>query len=96
MVRRKALVLVAGGVGRVTNMSVDRRFSAPRQADPQVLVADNEAILAERPWKPERDCLDTIVAERLRGNACSRAGPEWNCGHGLGPDGEGPGRERIV
>jgi UDP-glucose 4-epimerase len=56
---------VLDSVDRVTNLRIERRFSARRAGDPPALVADNGAILAALPWRPERDRLDTIVADAL-------------------------------
>jgi UDP-glucose 4-epimerase len=56
---------VLDSVDRVTNLSIERRVSSRRPGDPPALVADNGAILATLPWRPERDQLDTIVADAL-------------------------------
>jgi UDP-glucose 4-epimerase len=56
---------VLESVDRVTNRPIDRRFSPRRAGDPPVLIADNQAILATLPWRPERDDLDTIVSDAL-------------------------------
>jgi UDP-glucose 4-epimerase len=56
---------VLDSVDRVTNMAIERRISPRRPGDPPALVADNRAILAALPWRPERDRLDTIVADAL-------------------------------
>jgi UDP-glucose 4-epimerase len=56
---------VLDSVDRVTNRKLER-WPAPRRAgDPPALVADNRAILATLPWRPERDDLDAIVADAL-------------------------------
>jgi UDP-glucose 4-epimerase len=52
-------------VDRITNRPVERRPMPRRAGDPPALVADNELILATLPWRPERDRLDTIVADAL-------------------------------
>jgi len=52
-------------VDRVTNRAVERRAMPRRAGDPPALVADNARILATLPWRPERDRLDTIVADAL-------------------------------
>jgi UDP-glucose 4-epimerase len=52
-------------VDRITNRAVERRPMPRRAGDPPVLVADNARILATLPWRPERDRLDTIVADAL-------------------------------
>ena len=56
---------VLDAVDRVTNMKLDRRMEPRRAGDPAELVADNRAILAALPWRPQRDDLDTIVADAL-------------------------------
>jgi UDP-glucose 4-epimerase len=52
-------------VDRVTNMTIERRFEGRRAGDPAALVADNRAILATLPWRPQHDDLDRIVADAL-------------------------------
>jgi UDP-glucose 4-epimerase len=52
-------------VDRITNRAVERRPMPRRAGDPPALVADNARILATLPWRPERDRLDTIVADAL-------------------------------
>jgi UDP-glucose 4-epimerase len=56
---------VLDAVDRVTNMRIERRFEGRRAGDPAALVADNSAILAALPWRPERDDLDGIVRDAL-------------------------------
>jgi len=56
---------VLDSVDRVTNRTIERRLAARRPGDPDVLVADNSRILATLPWRPQRDSLDTIVADAL-------------------------------
>ena len=56
---------VLDSVDRVTNLQIARRISPRRAGDPPALVADNQAILATLDWRPERDRLDTIVADAL-------------------------------
>ena len=56
---------VLNSVDRVTNMTIERRLEPRRAGDPDALVADNAKILATLPWRPERDDLDTIVADAL-------------------------------
>jgi UDP-glucose 4-epimerase len=56
---------VLDSVDRVTNLSIERRFSPRRAGDPPALIADNRAILATLDWRPQRDDLDTIVADAL-------------------------------
>ncbi|SDE84620.1 UDP-glucose 4-epimerase [Sphingomonas carotinifaciens] len=56
---------VLDAVDRVTNMTIERRMEGRRAGDPAELVADNGAILAALPWRPERDNLDGIVRDAL-------------------------------
>jgi UDP-glucose 4-epimerase len=56
---------VLDSVDRVTNRKLERRPAPRRAGDPPALVADNRAILATLPWRPERDNLDVIVADAL-------------------------------
>ena len=56
---------VLDAVDRVTNLQIDRRLEARRAGDPDSLVADNAKILSTLPWRPQRDDLDTIVADAL-------------------------------
>ncbi len=56
---------VLDAVDRVTNHRIERRMEGRRAGDPAELVADNSAILAALPWRPERDDLDGIVRDAL-------------------------------
>ncbi len=56
---------VLDAVDRVTNLTIQRRYEGRRAGDPAALVADNGAILATLPWRPQRDDLDTIVKDAL-------------------------------
>jgi len=56
---------VLDAVDRVTNMTIQRRYEGRRAGDPAALVADNGAILAALPWRPQRDDLETIVKDAL-------------------------------
>jgi UDP-glucose 4-epimerase len=56
---------VLDSVDRVTNMRLDRRAAPRRAGDPPAVIADNRRILATLDWQPERDDLDTIVADAL-------------------------------
>jgi UDP-glucose 4-epimerase len=56
---------VLDAVDRVTNVEVERRYEGRRAGDPAELVADNAAILATLPWRPEHADLDGIVADAL-------------------------------
>ncbi|WP_375381628.1 UDP-glucose 4-epimerase GalE [uncultured Sphingomonas sp.] len=56
---------VLDAVDWVTNMRIERRMEPRRAGDPAALIADNRAILAALPWRPQRDDLDTIVRDAL-------------------------------
>jgi UDP-glucose 4-epimerase len=56
---------VLDSVDRITNHAVERRLAPRRAGDPPALVADNKAILATLPWRPQRADLDSIVADAL-------------------------------
>jgi UDP-glucose 4-epimerase len=56
---------VLDAVDRVTNLTIKRRYEGRRAGDPAALVADNSAILATLPWRPQRDDLDLIVTDAL-------------------------------
>lgn len=56
---------VLDSVDRVTNLTIERRLGPRRAGDPPALTADNQRILATLPWRPQRDDLDTIVADAL-------------------------------
>lgn len=56
---------VLDAVDRVTNLRIERRLAPRRAGDPPALVADNRSILGALGWRPERDDLDTIVADAL-------------------------------
>jgi len=56
---------VLDAVDRVTNLTIERRMEGRRAGDPAELVADNSAILAALPWRPQRDDLDGIVRDAL-------------------------------
>ncbi len=56
---------VLDSVDRVTNMTIERRMAPRRAGDPAALVADNGRIMEMLGWRPERDDLDTIVADAL-------------------------------
>ncbi|MBI0476055.1 UDP-glucose 4-epimerase GalE [Sphingomonas sp. MA1305] len=56
---------VLDAIDRVTNRTIERRLEGRRAGDPAELVADNAAILATLPWRPQRDDLDTIVQDAL-------------------------------
>jgi len=56
---------VLDAVDRVTNMKIERKMESRRAGDPPELIADNSAILAALPWRPERDNLDQIIGDAL-------------------------------
>ena len=56
---------VLDAVDRVTNMAIERKIEPRRAGDPPILVADNSAILAALPWRPQRADLDLIIADAL-------------------------------
>lgn len=56
---------VLDAVDRVTNLKIDRKMEGRRAGDPDALVADNSAILAALPWRPQYEDLDRIVADAL-------------------------------
>jgi len=56
---------VLDAVDRVTNLKIDRRMEGRRAGDPDALISDNRAIMAEFPWKPQYADLDQIVTHAL-------------------------------
>ncbi|MHA6723516.1 UDP-glucose 4-epimerase GalE [Sphingomonas sp. RS2018] len=56
---------VLDAVDRVTNMTIDRVIEGRRAGDPARLIADNNAILAALPWRPQHADLDGIVSDAL-------------------------------
>jgi UDP-glucose 4-epimerase len=56
---------VLDAVDKVTNMTIDRRLEGRRAGDPAALIADNSAILAALPWRPQHADLDGIVRDAL-------------------------------
>ena len=56
---------VLDSVDRATNVRIERRPAPRREGDPPAVIADNRRILATLDWRPERDDLDTIVADAL-------------------------------
>ncbi|HTU10432.1 MAG TPA: UDP-glucose 4-epimerase GalE [Allosphingosinicella sp.] len=56
---------VLDSVDRVANCRIERRLAQRRAGDPPALVANNRRILATLDWRPDRDDLDTIVADAL-------------------------------
>src|SRR3954451_15298467 len=63
--RGYSVLEVLASVDRVTNRAIERRLAPRRAGDPPALVADNRKILGTLDWRPERDDLDTIVADAL-------------------------------
>ncbi|MCK0531244.1 UDP-glucose 4-epimerase GalE [Sphingobium agri] len=56
---------VLDAVDRVTNIKIERRMEGRRAGDPDSLISDNRAIMAEFPWQPRHADLDQIVAHAL-------------------------------
>jgi UDP-glucose 4-epimerase len=56
---------VLDAIDRVTNLKIERKMEGRRAGDPDALVADNSAILAALPWRPQYDDLDRIVTDAL-------------------------------
>jgi len=56
---------VLDAVDRVTNLTINRTLESRRAGDPDSLISDNRAILAQLPWRPLHADLDTIVADAL-------------------------------
>ncbi|HUD95209.1 UDP-glucose 4-epimerase GalE [Sphingobium sp.] len=56
---------VLDAVDRVTNMTIDRRLEGRRAGDPDSLISDNRAIMAEFPWEPRYADLEQIVTHAL-------------------------------
>ncbi len=63
--RGYSVLEVLDSVDRVTNRRIERRLAPRRAGDPPALIADNRKILETLDWRPERDDLDTIVADAL-------------------------------
>jgi UDP-glucose 4-epimerase len=53
-------------VDRVAGVSLNRRVAPRRPGDPPALIADNAQLLAQFPWRPKFDNLDTIVKHALQ------------------------------
>jgi UDP-glucose 4-epimerase len=60
-----SVIEVLDAVDRVTNMTIERRIEGRRAGDPAALIADNGAILATLPWRPQYDDLERIVVDAL-------------------------------
>jgi len=63
--RGYSVLEVLDAVDRVTNHTIERRLEGRRAGDPDALVADNSAILATLPWRPQHADLDKIVRDAL-------------------------------
>ena len=63
--RGYSVINVLDAVDRVTNVRVERRVEERRSGDPDALVADNSAILAALPWRPQYNDLDQIITHAL-------------------------------
>ncbi|PZU13138.1 MAG: UDP-glucose 4-epimerase GalE [Sphingobium sp.] len=56
---------VLDAVDRVTNMKIERKLEGRRAGDPDSLISDNRAIMAEFPWQPRHADLTQIVTHAL-------------------------------
>jgi UDP-glucose 4-epimerase len=56
---------VLDAVDRVTNMTINRKLEGRRAGDPDSLISDNRAIMAEFPWQPRYADLEQIVTHAL-------------------------------
>lgn len=56
---------VLDSVDRVAGVTLQRTIEPRRLGDPDALIADNRAILATLPWRPQRNDLDRIVSDAL-------------------------------
>ncbi len=63
--RGASVLEVLDAVDRVAGVTLDRRIEPRRAGDTAILVAAVDAIHATLDWRPERDDLDTIVADAL-------------------------------
>jgi UDP-glucose 4-epimerase len=63
--RGYSVLEVLDSVDRVTNRRIERRPAPRRAGDSAAMVADTSRILATLDWRPQRDDLDTIVADAL-------------------------------
>ena len=63
--RGASVLEVLDAVDRVAGVTLDRRIEPRRAGDTAILVAAVDAIHAAFDWRPERDDLDTIVADAL-------------------------------
>jgi UDP-glucose 4-epimerase len=60
-----SVIEVLDSVDRVSGRAIERLPAPRRPGDPPSVVADNRRILETLDWRPERDDLDTIVADAL-------------------------------
>ncbi len=63
--RGYSVLEVLDAIERVSGVFIERRFEERRAGDPAELVADNEAILSILGWTPQRQAIETIVADAL-------------------------------
>lgn len=63
--RGASVLEVLDAVDRVAGVTLDRHVEPRRAGDTAMLVAATDAIHAALDWQPERDALDTIVADAL-------------------------------
>lgn len=56
---------VLDAMDRVTNHQLKRRMEGRRAGDPDMLIADNSAILDRFAWRPQHDDLEKIIGDAL-------------------------------
>ncbi|APG63039.1 UDP-glucose 4-epimerase GalE [Sphingorhabdus lutea] len=61
-----SVIEVLDAVDRVTNAKLNRVIQGRRAGDPDALVADNRAIMAQFNWTPQYNDLDIIVTHALQ------------------------------
>ena len=76
--RGYSVLEVLDAVDRATNRKLERRLASRRAGDPPAIVADNSRILDTLPWRPQRDDLDTIVADAFGLGAQAGGGASRN------------------
>ncbi len=63
--RGYSVLEVLDAVDRITNRTIMRQLEPRRAGDPDALISDNRAIVAQFGWQPRYADLDTIVAHAL-------------------------------
>ena len=63
--RGLSVLEVLDAVDRANGAPIERRIEGRRAGDAPALVAGNARILATLDWQPERNDIDTIVADAL-------------------------------